>query len=277
MRSITIKTRNQHRTAAEPPAHRARKRFGQNFLHSESVIHSILAALNPQANDTVIEIGPGLGALTQPLLKRLSKLIAIEIDRDLQAHLRGLSTPDHLEIINADALTVDYSQWGRAIRLIGNLPYNISTPLLFHLLNFAPTIEDMYFMLQKEVAERLAAEPGSKDYGRLTIMVQYQCSVSILFDVPPESFSPAPKVNSAVVCLKPYRVSPYAPVEQAVLREVVTRAFSMRRKTLANNFRGLLTAEELSAIELNPTARPEQISLEEYVRLANFLRESGKV
>ena len=258
--------------------HRARKRFGQNFLHSQSIIQGIIMALNPQSTDKVVEIGPGLGALTKPLLEKLPHLIAIEIDRDLYAHLMdGSSASNRLELIQADALTVDYRQWGAPIRLVGNLPYNISTPLIFHLLEFVDCIQDMHFMVQKEVAERLVATPGSKQYGRVSIMVQICCDVELLLDVPPESFSPAPKVDSAVICLRPYHSSPYPTVDRHLLREVVARAFGMRRKTLANNFRNILTAEEFSSININPTARPEQIAINDYVRLANFLRESCKM
>lgn len=251
--------------------HQPRKRFGQNFLQSQSVIHGIIDALHLQPDDKLVEIGPGLGALTKPLLEIMPHLIAIEIDRDLQAYWLKLPYASQLDLVAADALTVDYSQWGESVRLLGNLPYNISTPLLFHLLTYAPFIKDMHFMLQKEVAERLAASPGTKNYGRLSIMVQYFCEVRLLFDVPPEAFDPPPKVNSSVVCLRPYAVSPYDAVNRDWLAQVVAQAFGMRRKTLANNLKPLLTAAELQALNIDPGARPEQIPLEDYVRLTHYI------
>lgn len=257
--------------------HRPRKRFGQNFLQSQSVIHAIIDALQVQPADKLVEIGPGLGALTKPLLQMLPHLTAIEIDRDLQAYWLKQSYADKLALVEADALTVDYGQWGESIRLLGNLPYNISTPLLFHLLDYAAFIQDMHFMLQKEVAERLAASPGHKNYGRLSIMVQYFCEVTLLFDVPPEAFDPPPKVNSSVVCLRPHRVPRYDEVNRDALQKVVAQAFGMRRKTLANNLKPLLSAAELQALDLNPGARPEQIVLEDYVRLTHYIHESGKI
>ena len=251
--------------------HTPRKRFGQNFLQSQSVIHEIMDALHLQPADKVIEIGPGLGALTKPLLQGLSHLIAIEIDRDLQAYWLTEPHANQLELVAADALRVDYSQWGESLRLIGNLPYNISTPLLFHLLHFAACIKDMHFMLQKEVADRLAALPGNKNYGRLSIMVQYCCEVTVLFDVPPESFDPPPKVNSALVRLRPHVLSPYEAVNREKLAQVVAEAFGMRRKTLANNLKSLLSAAELLTLNIDPVARPEQIALEDYVRLTHYI------
>lgn len=253
-------------------SHRPRKRFGQNFLQSPLIIEQILAALHLQADDNVLEIGPGMGAITTPLLQRLNTLKAIEIDRDLHAHLtHSLASVGHLTLINADALTVDYSQWGGNLRVIGNLPYNISTPLLLHLLSFMRTITDMHFMLQKEVVERLAGQPGTREYGRLSVMIQYHCEVAHLFDVPPESFYPAPKVNSAVLRLTPYRVSPFPDVEISMLQSVVAKAFSMRRKTLANNLKPMLSGRVLTELGIDPGLRPEQISVIDYVKLANYL------
>ncbi|KTD18685.1 dimethyladenosine transferase [Legionella lansingensis] len=252
--------------------HRPRKRFGQNFLRDKRIINQILSAVNVQENDKVIEIGPGLGALTEPLLKRLHHLVAIEIDQDLHAHLMQMPiATDKLNLISADALTVDYSQWGSHLRVIGNLPYNISTPLLFHLLKYAEFIDDMHFMLQKEIVLRLAAVPGSKAYGRLTVMVQYHCEVEYLFDVPPDAFYPKPKVDSAIVRLKPYLVSPYSHVNPKELERLVAQAFSMRRKTLANNLKSVLSAAELAALGVDPVLRPEQIAVEDYVRIAKFV------
>ena len=258
-------------------SHRPRKRFGQNFLQSPLIIEHILAALNLCADDNVVEIGPGMGAITAPLLRQLNELKAIEIDRDLQAYLTStLASLGHLNVINADALTVDYSQWGSNLRVIGNLPYNISTPLMLHLLSFTNSIDDMHFMLQKEVVERLAGQPGTRDYGRLSVMIQYHCEVVHLFNVPPESFHPVPKVDSAMVRLTPYRLSPFPPVEISVLQNLVAKAFSMRRKTLANNLKPLLSANQLTELDIDPGLRPEQISVMEYVKLANYVSTGVK-
>ncbi len=254
-------------------AHRARKRFGQNFLQSRQIIDNIIRSLNLQPGNNVLEIGPGLGALTQPLLQKLDQLTAIEIDRDLQAHLTEMhGAGGKLTVISADALTVDYSQFGERIRVIGNLPYNISTPLLLRLLHYTPHIDDMHFMLQKEVVDRIAAGPGSKAYGRLSVMLQYYCDVEHLFDVPPEAFHPQPKVDSAVVRLTPHTSSPYPAVEFADLERLVACAFSMRRKTLANNLKPVISATELTAMGIDPVLRPEQISVMDYVRLAKVIK-----
>ena len=254
--------------------HRPRKRFGQNFLQNQTIIEKILHAFHPQRSDKVVEIGPGLGALTKPLLQVLDGLIAIEIDRDLQSHLQEtLQSTEKLRLINADALTVDYSQLGEHLRIIGNLPYNISTPLLLHLLQYAGHIDDMYFMLQKEVVQRLVAQPGCKAYGRLSVIVQYQCEVEHLFTVPPTAFFPEPKVDSAIVCLIPYLESPYPKVELAAFEHLLACAFSMRRKTLANNLKPLLTADDLVSINIDPGKRPEQISINEYVHIAKFINK----
>lgn len=253
-------------------SHRPRKRFGQNFLQNRHVIDEIIGALNLHQNDKVVEIGPGLGALTQPLLRQLKHLIAIEIDTDLQAHLAAMpNITGKLDLISADALMVDYSQWGAHLRVVGNLPYNISTPLLLHLLNYAQSIDDMHFMLQKEVVLRLAAQPGIKAYGRLSVMVQYHCQVEHLFDVPPEAFHPQPKVDSAVVRIVPYRISPYPAVDIKTLECLVAQAFSMRRKTLANNLKTILSATQLTDLGIDPVLRPEQISVAQYVQIAKFM------
>ncbi len=248
--------------------HRARKRFGQNFLQNRHIIDNIIRALNLQSSDNVLEIGPGLGALTQPLLRVLDQLTAIEIDRDLIVHLSAMSgAAVKLTVVDADALTVDYSQFGTRLRVVGNLPYNISTPLLLALLHYTPYIDDMHFMLQKEVVERMAAKPGCKAYGRLSVMLQYYCDVEHLFDVGPEAFNPQPKVDSAVVRLTPHAISPYPVVNFAELERLVACAFSMRRKTLANNLKPHINAVGLIALGIDPVMRPEQISVAEYVRI----------
>lgn len=252
--------------------HRPRKRFGQNFLQSQPIIDSIVQAFHPQPDDQVVEIGPGLGALTKPLLTVLTSMTAIEIDTDLQAYLQQLpESSGKLHLINADALTVDYSQLGKQLRIIGNLPYNISTPLILHLLTYAPNIIDMHFMLQKEVVERLAAAPGSKTYGRLSVVVQYLCEVEQLFTVPAYAFHPQPKVESAIIRITPYQTSPYPLVEFSNLERLVACAFSMRRKTLANNLKPLLKASDLVALGIDPQQRPEQISVTDYVQIAKFI------
>ncbi|MFT4060159.1 MAG: 16S rRNA (adenine(1518)-N(6)/adenine(1519)-N(6))-dimethyltransferase RsmA [Legionella sp.] len=252
--------------------HNPRKRFGQNFLQNQHVINSILRSINPQLEDNMLEIGPGLGALTEPLLRRLKYLTAIEIDTDLQQYWRQSSNAqEKLNLISADALTVDYSQFGKGLRVVGNLPYNVSTPLLIHLLRYVSSIKDMHFMLQKEVVERMAASPGSKDYGRLSVMLQYHCEVTYLFEVPPEAFDPQPKVDSAVVRLVPYQISPFASVPVIELERLVAKAFSMRRKTLNNNLKGLISAEKLQELGIDGNKRPEQILVKEYVQLAKFV------
>lgn len=252
--------------------HHPRKRFGQNFLQNRHVIDDILRAIHPHSEDNLLEIGPGLGALTLPLLRCVNRLTVIEIDTDLQKY--WLEHPDalgKLHLVGADALTVDYSQFGSRLRVIGNLPYNISTPLLLYLLRFSALIEDMHFMLQKEVVERMAADPGTKDYGRLSVMLQYHCEVDYLFDVPPEAFEPKPKVDSAVVRLIPHKVSPFAPVAVEQLERLVASAFAMRRKTLNNNLKGIISAEQLTGLGIDGSKRPEQISVSEYVQLAKFV------
>jgi 16S rRNA (adenine1518-N6/adenine1519-N6)-dimethyltransferase len=252
--------------------HTPRKRFGQNFLKSQQVIDNILKAINPQAEDNILEIGPGLGALTTSLLRRLNTLTAVEIDRDLQKYWSELPlAQDKLNLITEDALTLDYGQFGPKLRIIGNLPYNISTPLLFHLLNFIPFIKDMHFMLQKEVVVRMAAQPGTKDYGRLSVMLQYHCEVDYLFDVSSTAFEPQPKVESAMVRLVPYQSSPYDQVDGVSLERLVKNSFAMRRKTLNNNLKGLISAEQLNKLGIDGSKRPEEIFVSEYVQLAKFI------
>lgn len=252
--------------------HNPRKRFGQNFLQNRHIIDDILRAINPLANDNILEIGPGLGAITQPLLRKVDHLTAVEIDTDLQEYLGSLPIAQgKLKLIGADALTIDYSQFGTDLRVVGNLPYNISTPILIHLLGYTAYIKDMYFMLQKEVVDRMAATPGSKAYGRLSVMLQYHCEVDHLFDVPPEAFEPKPKVDSAVVRLVPYSQSPFDVVAVEQLEPLVASAFAMRRKTLTNNLKGIISVEQLMELNIDGQKRPEQISVAEYVQLAKFI------
>lgn len=250
------------------PAHRARKRFGQNFLHDRQVIERIVAAIQPQANDTLIEIGPGLAALTRPLLEKLPHLQVVELDRDLAARLRAEFPPDRLTVYESDALKFDFGRFGSDLRVVGNLPYNISSPLLFHLADFAEHIRDMHFMLQKEVVWRMAAEPDSADYGRLSVMLQAQFRVEKLFIVPPGAFTPAPKVDSAIVRLTPLPTDQVAWRDPERFASVVAQAFSMRRKTLRNNLKGLISAAAMEAIGIDPGCRAETLSVADFARLA---------
>jgi 16S rRNA (adenine1518-N6/adenine1519-N6)-dimethyltransferase len=249
--------------------HSARRRFGQNFLVSDGVIRKIVDAVAPRPGDTVVEIGPGLGALTVPLLERIEHLHVVEIDRDLIARLQQRFPPERLSIHEGDALEFDF----------GNLPYNISSPLLFHLVPFAPLVYDMHFMLQKEVVDRMVAAPGSKDFGRLSVMLQYRYHMERLFIVPPGSFNPPPKVDSAIVRMIPVDMSKVGADETArkpeLFARVVTTAFSQRRKMLRNTLRDLIAEPQLAALGIKPTARAEDIPVADYVRLANFLADSG--
>ncbi len=255
--------------------HKARKRFGQNFLQDPNIINELLAHLQISEDEHWVEIGPGLGALTQPLLEQNIQLDVIELDWDLVEHLRQQFKPyQNLTIHSADALTFDFAALPinhEPLRIIGNLPYNISTPLIFHLLDASEYIEDMHFMLQKEVVDRICAEPGSKKYGRLSVMTQYFCETEYLFDVPPESFDPIPKVMSAILRLKPFKQPPVQVDDLDNLKTIVTQAFSQRRKTIRNSLKKQLTEEQIKAAGVNPDLRAEAITLEEFAHLSNFL------
>lgn len=256
------------------PEHRARKRFGQHFLHDRGVVQRILDAFDPQPGETLVEIGPGPGALTRPLLERCSSLHVVELDRDLAAPLRANFAPERLVVHEADALKFDFGALampGGKIRLIGNLPYNISTPLLFHLLDQERYIHDMLFMLQKEVVDRMAAAPGGKDYGRLSVMIQSRLRVEKLFDVRPGAFTPPPKVDSSVVRLVPHAVPPIQVRDADAFAQVVKAAFAQRRKTLRNNLKGMLEGETLEALGIDPQRRAETLTLAEFGTLANAL------
>lgn len=259
--------------------HRARKRFGQNFLVDETIIGKIIAAIAPRPTDNLIEIGPGLGALTAPLLEHCGKLTAIELDRDLAALLQEKFISG-LEVLQQDALKFDFTSLAtkQPLRIAGNLPYNISTPLIFHLLRYRTLITDMHFMLQKEVVDRLAAAPGSKTYGRLSVMVQYYCKVQPLFNVPPGAFRPAPKVTSAIVRLIPHSTPPYSAENENILANIVKLSFQQRRKTLRNALKLMVSTEVaeacLAELSINPKVRPEELSVMEFVALSNQLTQS---
>ena len=257
--------------------HRARKRFGQNFLHDAGVIHRILRAIHAREGEHMLEIGPGQGALTEGLLSSGAQLDVIELDRDLIPILQAqFADNPRFRLNQGDALKFDFTQLNageRSLRVVGNLPYNISTPLIFHLLDNAHLIRDMHFMLQKEVVERLAAEPGGGDWGRLSIMVQYHCRVEHLFNVGPGAFNPPPKVDSAIVRLIPHDVLPHPAKNPRLLERVVREAFNMRRKTLRNTLKGLLSAEDIEAAGVDGSLRPEQLKLADFVHLADRLAE----
>ncbi|MGI0153326.1 MULTISPECIES: 16S rRNA (adenine(1518)-N(6)/adenine(1519)-N(6))-dimethyltransferase RsmA [Pseudidiomarina] len=256
--------------------HRARKRFGQNFLHDEFVINDIVDAINPQPGQALIEIGPGLAALTEPVVERSQHLTVVELDRDLADRLEQHPfLASKLNVFRGDALKTDFRQFyqGQPLRVFGNLPYNISTPIIFHLLEHLEVIGDMHFMLQKEVVERLAAEPNSKAYGRISVAIQQACAVEPVLMVPPGAFIPPPKVESAVVRLTPYTESPYPVHSRSDLQKVCLMAFNMRRKTIRNNLKQLCTDEQLEQLGIDPNARPETLSVADYCRLANWYTE----
>lgn len=250
--------------------HRPLKRFGQHFLRDRAIIERIIDALDARPDDIVVEIGPGLGALTLPLLQRLPRLIAIEIDRGAIGELRkrAAGVAGNLELIEADVLAVDFAALaqGRKIKLVGNLPYNISTPILFHALARAEAIVDMHFMLQKEVVDRMAAAPDHKSYGRLSVMLQAYCAIESLFPVPPEAFDPPPKVDSAVVRAIPLPGMDLHNFE--ALSRVVRAAFAQRRKTLRNALRGMFAEKELIDAGVDPGVRAENVTVTQYLVLA---------
>ena len=254
--------------------HIAKKRFGQNFLTDQAIISSLVDAIAPKANDLMVEIGPGLGALTQPLMQQLDMLHVVEVDRDIITWMEKTYVQKKITIHNSDALKFDFSSLGSAIRVVGNLPYNISTPILFHLLDNVPVIIDMHFMLQKEVVERMVAEPSTAAYGRLSVMLQYRLQMEYLFTVPPEAFDPAPKVESAFVRCVPHAVLPYPAQDEALFAQVVTAAFSQRRKTLRNTLKGLLDDDGFKALDLDSQLRAENLSVADFVKISNHLSKN---
>lgn len=260
--------------------HRARKRFGQNFLQDQGIIRRIVRSIRPTGRDRLVEIGPGMGAITALLLEENEQLDVVELDRDLIPGLRvKFFNYPGFTIHEADALKFDFASLRRSdeerLRIVGNLPYNISTPLIFHLLSFQGLVQDMHFMLQKEVVERLAAQPGTSQWGRLSVMAQYHCEVESLFLVPPECFNPRPKVDSAIVRLTPRVQRQWIARDEKQLADTLRLAFAQRRKTLRNNFKGVLAEQALEALGIDPQRRPETLTLEEFVRLANHRTEQA--
>jgi 16S rRNA (adenine1518-N6/adenine1519-N6)-dimethyltransferase len=250
--------------------HRPRKRFGQHFLADRTYIARIIDAIQPQAADLMVEIGPGLGAITQPLSECVRHLHTVEIDRDVARELTRRFTPERVTVHQADALDFDFGALGTGLRVVGNLPYNISSPLLFWVATAAVGLIDCHFMLQKEVVDRMAAPPGSKTYGRLSVMIQYRFQVEKLFDVPPGAFRPPPNVESAFVRLVPHVSVPLDKSAERVLSGLVAKAFSQRRKTLRNALREFVSEAELSALGVESRLRPENLSVETYIKLAQY-------
>jgi len=265
--------------------YKTKKRFGQHFLHDHRVIQKLIYEVNPKPSDLMVEIGPGLGALTFPLLDSLEQLHVVEIDRDVIKRLEQRNNPK-LKIHSVDALVYEFSELTNnseePLRVVGNLPYNISTPLIFHLLEPLSNaneekfvITDMHFMLQNEVVERITAKPGSKTYGRLSVMVQYYCETEYLFFVGPESFDPPPKVDSAILRLTPWSERPFRAIDDKQLSKIIAQAFSMRRKTLRNNLKKLISAEQIESLGIEPSHRAETLGVEDFVKLSNFISSNA--
>ena len=259
--------------------HQARKRFGQNFLSDPNIIRKIIEAIRPKEGERIVEIGPGLGAMTEPLMEAMGHLHVVEIDRDLIARLKEKHPPERLTIHEGDALKFDFASIvpdGVPLRVVGNLPYNISTPILFHLAEFAEKVKDMTFMLQKEVVMRMVDEPSTEEYGRLSVMLQYRFNMARLFDVPPGAFRPAPKVMSSIVRMVPRPAAECTADDYALLGKIVTAAFGQRRKTLRNTLRDYLDEGDFTALAIDPGLRGERLSVEDFVRIANHVaKKSG--
>lgn len=272
-------------------AHQARKRFGQHFLADAAVVDAIVRAIDPQPDDLMVEIGPGLSALTGPLLDRLNRLTAVELDRDLAGRLRARWTPDRLQVVEADALTVDFGELACAadadpgrpadavrLRVVGNLPYNISSPLLFHLLSWASRIRDQHFMLQREIIDRMVARPGDSQYGRLSVMLQARYRMTHLFDVPPEAFDPPPRVMSAVVRMRPLAPEKLRqPRDAQVFERLVARVFEQRRKMIRGSLGAWSEWLDWDALGVVPTARPQELSVAQFMDMADALSAAGVI
>jgi 16S rRNA (adenine1518-N6/adenine1519-N6)-dimethyltransferase len=259
--------------------HTAKKRFGQNFLHDDYIIDKIVSAIGPKQEDNLVEIGPGLGALTEPVAELVDHFTVVELDRDLAARLRTHPfLNSKLNVVEQDALKFDFGQLadsGKKIRVVGNLPYNISTPLMFHLFKYCEHIQDMHFMLQHEVVKRLCAGSGDKLYGRLSVMAQYYCSAVPVVMVPPSAFKPAPKVDSAVVRITPHPEPKVKLKSIDSLQTVVTAAFNQRRKTIRNSLKNLLDEQQIITLGINPEYRAEKLTLEEFAKLADVVHEKS--
>ncbi len=249
--------------------HTARKRFSQNFLVDEQIIADIVRAIRPETADIMVEIGPGLGALTRPLLQRLNQLHVVEIDRDIIIHLEKDYPQDKLIIHAGDALKFDLAQLPAPLRIVGNLPYNISSPLLFHFSGYCERIYDMHFMLQNEVVERMVAEPSTPAYGRLSVMLQYRFHMEKLLDVPPESFRPSPKVDSAIVRMIPLPASEVLVQNKKLFAQIVAAAFGQRRKTLRNTLKAYLTEDDFVRLGIDAQLRAENLGVAEFARITN--------
>jgi len=260
----------------QPIPHKTKKRFGQHFLHDQQIIKQIINAVQLNSGQTLVEIGPGTGAITMPLLQKYKQMTAIELDRDLISPLtKEAVNHGELTLINDDILNIDFNALfpGQSLSIVGNLPYNISTPLLFHLLASSQMITSMTFMVQQEVANRITADVGNKAYGRLSIMMQYYCESSYLFHVPPESFNPPPKVDSAVIHLKPHDQLNQKLKDKLLLDTIVKSAFSLRRKTIRNSLKNIVTTEHFEMSDINPSLRAENLSLEQFITLTNTVHD----
>jgi 16S rRNA (adenine1518-N6/adenine1519-N6)-dimethyltransferase len=270
-----VNERREAQAGTASPPHAPRKRFGQNFLADPHYVARIVAAIDPSPGDNVVEIGPGLGALTAPLVARAGRVTAIEIDRDLAARLATVFAPEQLDLVLGDALEYDFAQLGPRLRVVGNLPYYISSPLLFHLAQYDAQIADIHVMLQKEVVDRMTASPATKDYGRLTVMLRAKFAVTRLFVVPAGAFRPAPKVDSAVARLVPLGPEKPPIADQALFARVVAAAFGQRRKTLRNALAAICDTDALRDAGADPAARGETLAVGDFVRVANVLANRG--
>ena len=258
--------------------HKHKKRFGQNFLNNQKIIDRIIAAIRPRSEQHMVEIGPGEAALTQPLLEIVNRLEIIEIDNDLIGPLTArFGDMAAFNLHHTDALSFDYSslineqEKPKSLRIVGNLPYNISSPLMFHLLTFSTQIRDMHFMLQKEVVDRITSLPGSKTYGRLSVMMQYACEVESLFEVTPDNFTPPPKVTSAIIRLVPFAQKPFIAQCETSFAKIVKQSFSQKRKTLRNNLKGFLSTQQIESLGIDPAIRSERLTVAQFVQLADLL------
>ena len=251
--------------------HVAKKRFGQNFLTDQSIITSLIDAINPKTEEIIVEIGPGLGALTKPLLKKINHLHVVEIDRDIVGWMQNEYAKNTVTIHNVDALKFNFATLGKDIRVVGNLPYNISTPILFHLLDNLAQISDMHFMLQKEVVERMVAQPSTPAYGRLSVMLQYHLVMEYLITVPPEAFEPAPKVESAFVRCVPHAALPFVAKDEALFAKIVLAAFGQRRKTIRNTLKDFLSDIDFEQLQISSQLRAENLSVKDFVDISNYI------